>query len=195
MLFVSWIILSLAAGFICTKIVNVLGRIASYDEVFGALEVFEMSHIIAHERSVATYSPPNGKSFDICSELQNLRTQIRENQRSICGEIDSAKMEALLRAVQRLAVAARATSFYAYGCVCQDLADRVADLRFDDSGLGGCLDLLSRWVEHSNQYVRHPSERSAVIALLEQMNHPGWGSPLGQAERGVLYRALLAPDI
>jgi hypothetical protein len=101
-------------------------------------------------------------------------------------------MEALLHIVQRVAAAARWTKFNAYACVCQNLAERVADLHLDGNGIEGCLDLLCRWAEYSGRYVRHPSERSAVIALLEQMNHPAWGSPLGQAERGVLYRALLA---
>ena len=168
---------------------------ASCYQVFDALEVPEMSHITAHRHSVATYSAPNGKSFDVCSDLRNLRTTIRETQRLISYDSNGAKMKALLRAVQKVAATARATNFIAYGCICQNLAELIADWRFDGNGRESGLDLLCRWSDHSSQYVRHPGERSAVIALLEQMNHPAWGSPLGKAERGALYRALLAPQV
>lgn len=173
----------------------ILSRITSYDQVIDALEVLEMSHVTAHKRSFATYSAPNGNSFDVFSDLQNLRTTIRETQRLISYDSNRAKMEALLRAVQKVAATARATNFIAYGCICQSLAERIADWRLDGNGRESGLDLLCRWVERSSQYVRQPSERSAVIGLLEQMNHPAWGAPLGQAERGALYRALLAPQV
>lgn len=163
-------------------------------EIFDALAISHMAHRVAHQPSVVTDPASNGRSFDICLNLQSLRTTLRDSQRPTCSEIDSATMEALLRAVQRLAAAARTSRFHAYACVCQDLAERVADLQRGGDRSMGCLDLLCRWVDHSSRYVRHPTERSVVISLLEQMNHPAWGAPLSHAQRGVLYRALLAPS-
>jgi hypothetical protein len=125
--------------------------------------------------------------------VQNLRDQIRDLRRPTIGDLGSVEIEEILWAARGLSIAARTTGFNAYGCICLHLAERIEDLQRNSRISRSTLDLLSAWVEHSDHYLRHPSESAAVAALIELLNDPQWGSTLGEMEQGMLSRALLNP--
>ena len=125
--------------------------------------------------------------------MQNLRDQIRDRRSGIIDDPIATELKGILWAIRGLAVAARTTGYNAYGCMCLHLAEQIEDLHGNGRLSRGTLDVLSAWVEHSDGYLRHPSEPVAAMALIAQLNHPQWGSPPCEMEQDILSRALLNP--
>jgi hypothetical protein len=125
--------------------------------------------------------------------MQILRNQLRDWRSGTIGDPVGTEIEEILWAMKGLAVAARTTGYNAYGSMCLHLTEQIEDLHCDDRLSRTTLDLLGAWVEHSERYLRDPSEPVAVTALVAQLNDPRWDSPLGRAEQDMLSRALLNP--
>jgi len=123
--------------------------------------------------------------------VQYLRDRVRDGSATV-GDLDSSAIEEILWAVRGLAIAARTTGFNAYGCMCLHLAEQIADLQRNSRISRSTLDLLGAWAEHSERYLRHPSEPAVVTAFIAQLNHPEWGSPFGEMEQDILSVALLS---
>jgi hypothetical protein len=125
--------------------------------------------------------------------MQNLRDQLRDWRNGTIDGLVATEIEEIVWAIKGLAVAARTTGYAAYGCMCLHLTELIEDRHCGSRLSRSTLDLLSAWVEHSDRYLRNPSEHVAVRALIAQLNHAYWGSPLCQAERDMLSRALVKP--
>jgi hypothetical protein len=129
----------------------------------------------------------------VLNSMQNLREQLRVWRNGTIDDLVATESEEILSAMKGLAVAARATGYTAYGCMCLHLTELIEDRHGDGRLSRSTLDSLSTWVEQSERYLRDPYERAAIAALVAQLNHPQWGSPLCQAEQDMLSRALLNP--
>jgi hypothetical protein len=129
----------------------------------------------------------------VLNSMQTLRNQLRDWRSGTIGDPVGTEIEEILWAMRGLGVAARTTGYNAYGCMCLHLSEQIEDLHCDNRLSRTTLDLLSAWVEHSERYLRDPSEPVAVTALVAQLNDPRWDSPLGRAEQDMLSRALLNP--
>jgi hypothetical protein len=129
----------------------------------------------------------------VLNSMQNLREQLRVRRNGTIDDLVATESEEILSAIKGLAVAARATGYTAYGSMCLHLTELIEDRHGGSRLSRSTLDLLSAWVEHSERYLRDPSERVAIAALIAQLNQPRWGSPLCQAEQDMLSRALLNP--
>jgi hypothetical protein len=125
--------------------------------------------------------------------MQTLRNQLRDWRSGTIGDPIGTEIEEILWAMKGLAFAARKTGYSAYGSMCLHLAEQIEDLHCGNRLSRTTLDLLSAWVEHSERYLRDPSEPVAVTALVAQLNDSQWDSPLARAEQDMLSRALLNP--
>jgi hypothetical protein len=121
--------------------------------------------------------------------LRDLEAEIRVSQGVTACDTDS---EALLHGTRGLALAAQATGYYAYGCLCLNLAEQIEELRYEGHSSKIYVSRLNLWVEHSSRYLRQPADPFYAMVLLEALEHPLWGAPLDRVEKEVLYLALLA---
>jgi hypothetical protein len=98
-----------------------------------------------------------------------------------------------LAALQGLSIAAHAAGFGAFSGLCLRVAEQFEQMCPEGRISNSAARLFTTWMQDADRYLRRPSSRTLIAAMVSHLGAAQWALPLPAREQDRFIHELLAP--
>lgn len=138
--------------------------------------------------------PTSLPAFQVLLRLQYLRGQTHRWQ--VPGALPAPaaqEIPEILAALRGLSVAAQAAGFTGFAGLCTRVAEQFMPMCSEPRVSSRAASLFVTWTHNADRYLRKPSSRTLIAALVSQLGATEWSVPLTARDQDRFIQEMLAP--